>query len=245
MPLATKNGSLIVKDGKLAENCGCCGGWYCCNFGNACAAADTVSVTIAMQCNGDMSGTERRFYSWGTSSILYGGATGPGYYAYRQAIVPSSAFAGTHQLSRETQDPLNAGLARFSKSATDAAGGVTAISVEIGVSSGGGGAVVFRLAYPVYYWSYNTISDSKDFKDLSQMVRDSPCLPEWEPTPLPPGRGDWECYSVGDYGTSAGWTFGCQLAPSQLSASRDITARSVGSFSWNCPFTSTITLSVQ
>jgi hypothetical protein len=31
MPLATKNGSIIVKDGKLAENCGCCGGgdWYC------------------------------------------------------------------------------------------------------------------------------------------------------------------------------------------------------------------------
>jgi len=29
MPLATKNGSLIVKDGLLAEGCGCCGGWYC------------------------------------------------------------------------------------------------------------------------------------------------------------------------------------------------------------------------
>jgi hypothetical protein len=29
MPLATKNGSIIVKDGLLAENCGCCGGWYC------------------------------------------------------------------------------------------------------------------------------------------------------------------------------------------------------------------------
>jgi hypothetical protein len=29
MTLATKNGSLIVKDGKIAENCGCCGGWYC------------------------------------------------------------------------------------------------------------------------------------------------------------------------------------------------------------------------
>lgn len=29
MTIATKNGSIIVKDGKLAENCGCCGGWYC------------------------------------------------------------------------------------------------------------------------------------------------------------------------------------------------------------------------
>ena len=35
MPLATKNGSIIVKDGKLAENCGCCGGWYC--YGASCA----------------------------------------------------------------------------------------------------------------------------------------------------------------------------------------------------------------
>ncbi|NDD55938.1 hypothetical protein EBZ39_19080, partial [bacterium] len=30
MTIATKIGSLIVKDGKLAENCGCCGGWTCC-----------------------------------------------------------------------------------------------------------------------------------------------------------------------------------------------------------------------
>lgn len=30
MPLTTKNGSLIVKDGKLATDCACCGdGWYC------------------------------------------------------------------------------------------------------------------------------------------------------------------------------------------------------------------------
>lgn len=29
MPLATKNNAIIVKDGRLAENCGCCGGWYC------------------------------------------------------------------------------------------------------------------------------------------------------------------------------------------------------------------------
>lgn len=29
MTLATKNGSLIVKDGKIAENCGCCQPWHC------------------------------------------------------------------------------------------------------------------------------------------------------------------------------------------------------------------------
>lgn len=43
MSIATKNGSIIVKDGSIAEGCGCCGGWWCdssangcwcCNFGN-------------------------------------------------------------------------------------------------------------------------------------------------------------------------------------------------------------------
>lgn len=37
--LATKNGSLIVKDGKLQTDCGCCGGWYCyqgCRINTCC-----------------------------------------------------------------------------------------------------------------------------------------------------------------------------------------------------------------
>lgn len=27
--IATKNGAVVVKDGKAAEGCNCCGGWYC------------------------------------------------------------------------------------------------------------------------------------------------------------------------------------------------------------------------
>jgi hypothetical protein len=30
MTIATKNGSVIIKDGSVAQNCGCCGGWICC-----------------------------------------------------------------------------------------------------------------------------------------------------------------------------------------------------------------------
>jgi hypothetical protein len=30
MAIATKNGAPIIKDGKLATSCGCCGGWHCC-----------------------------------------------------------------------------------------------------------------------------------------------------------------------------------------------------------------------
>lgn len=54
MPLATKNGSLIVKDGKVAENCNCCGDWYCYGCGEGfkyspfsgldCTAFGTVSI---------------------------------------------------------------------------------------------------------------------------------------------------------------------------------------------------------
>jgi len=29
MTIATKNGSVILKSGSVAQNCGCCGGWYC------------------------------------------------------------------------------------------------------------------------------------------------------------------------------------------------------------------------
>jgi len=38
MPLATKNNALIVKDGKIAENCGCCGCF--------CQALSSVQVTL-------------------------------------------------------------------------------------------------------------------------------------------------------------------------------------------------------
>jgi len=48
MPLATRNGQLIVKDGKLAENCNCCGEWWCfCEtpaFGSLCNFTDVTFV---------------------------------------------------------------------------------------------------------------------------------------------------------------------------------------------------------
>jgi hypothetical protein len=46
MPLATKNGSLIVKDGQLAENCGCCGGWYCCASTQCLSNPTSLTATI-------------------------------------------------------------------------------------------------------------------------------------------------------------------------------------------------------
>jgi len=47
MTIATKNGAIIVKDGKLAENCGCCGDWYCCPS-NLCPQDAIASVTVTL-----------------------------------------------------------------------------------------------------------------------------------------------------------------------------------------------------
>ena len=48
MPLATKNNAIIVKDGKLAENCGCCGEWYCCAERN-CFPDQITSILVNIQ----------------------------------------------------------------------------------------------------------------------------------------------------------------------------------------------------
>jgi hypothetical protein len=50
MTIATKNGSIIVKDGKLAEDCGCCGGWWCyADYGSCCGVSgSSVSVVFSL-----------------------------------------------------------------------------------------------------------------------------------------------------------------------------------------------------
>jgi hypothetical protein len=55
MTIATKNGAIIVKDGKLAENCGCCGGWYCycdvppCDFYDVLGLSETDAVQVTIE----------------------------------------------------------------------------------------------------------------------------------------------------------------------------------------------------
>ena len=55
MPLATKNGAIILKDGKLAENCGCCGG--------ACCDGERCSIKLESECQG----TGKTFKGRGTT----------------------------------------------------------------------------------------------------------------------------------------------------------------------------------
>jgi hypothetical protein len=58
MPLAIKNNAMIVKDGKLAEDCGCCGGWYC-----FCAMCPKGFAPLRIKCDCTL--------SVGGSSVTY------------------------------------------------------------------------------------------------------------------------------------------------------------------------------
>ncbi|NDC56586.1 MAG: hypothetical protein EBZ69_07235 [Alphaproteobacteria bacterium] len=52
MTIATKNGAIIVKDGKLAENCGCCGEWYCDQQYGACCNGTQCENKYKCDCAG-------------------------------------------------------------------------------------------------------------------------------------------------------------------------------------------------
>ena len=59
MTLATKNGAVIVKDGKLAESCGCCGEWYCyggcgCSDQRPSALSASLSFSLNQTAYGQM-----------------------------------------------------------------------------------------------------------------------------------------------------------------------------------------------
>ena len=105
MPLATKNNALIVKDGKVAENCNCCGGWYCycendCNTTPECSyclgscppyrapESFTATVTASDYTNRVMA---RIYYN-----ITGGTGAGVGLTSYFNG----SSLSGTHTLAR-------------------------------------------------------------------------------------------------------------------------------------------------
>ena len=91
MPLATQNGSLIVKNGSVAENCNCCGGWYCyaeCPCSYADLMPNTLSATLKFTLPGP----------------IYGAATGNFIAATQQCtrLTPeqASSINGTYTLSK-------------------------------------------------------------------------------------------------------------------------------------------------
>ena len=120
MTLATKNGSIIVKDGKLAENCGCCG-WYCfenldcpCNYSKA--LPQTLKATLSFSLSSNMYG------------IVLGNFTGAYLGCSRTTPQEAAQINGTYTL---TKNPY------WSSCVYEFEGGGILIRVIVGTSSGG------------------------------------------------------------------------------------------------------------
>ena len=102
MPLATKNNAIIVKDGKLAENCNCCAGWNC---------YQDCSTPICLPCGfaGSMPSSLTATLSFDFPEVLYlpRSATAFGgireYSAHKVLREGAAAAAGTFTLLRQSQ----------------------------------------------------------------------------------------------------------------------------------------------
>ena len=124
MPLATKNNAIIVKDGLLAESCGCCGGWYCyledcpCSYANV--LPQTLSATIAFGLAGNMYG-----------AAVFGSFTLPSAASFR--ITPSEAATinGSYSLASQAGRLQSNSGCRYAFN-----DGNTWIQVVLGQSSG-------------------------------------------------------------------------------------------------------------
>jgi hypothetical protein len=122
MPLATKNGSIIVKDGKLAENCGCCGGWYC-GHGPTFSPSPPPEVSPGI---GSISVT--------VSNALYSGRKVMGshnlcdsynsIYTARGAFYPIADYSGTVVLSKQSDF-------QWSRNYTDSVGNIGSATVTL------------------------------------------------------------------------------------------------------------------
>lgn len=132
MTLATKNGSVIVKNGSIAENCGCCGDWYCC-ASSACATdvLSSVSVTITAQ---DYL-RHRRVLHRDTDVVLYeslgfGGSSISGVYS----LVKTTA-SGTGEIEWVAPNGSNAFRSSIKLNCCGVSGSTLRWRLYVGVSS--------------------------------------------------------------------------------------------------------------
>lgn len=95
MPLATKNGSIIVKDGKLAENCDCCGGWYCCADKACLAKPSSVTLSVVAEDFYVQHSATDNFGAY-QSSVCFFGSVINGTHALT-SITPSAGYSSAWQ----------------------------------------------------------------------------------------------------------------------------------------------------
>lgn len=119
MTIATKNGAIIVKDGKLAENCGCCG-WYCDGAGCPCnyskSLPQTLSATLSFSLSSNMYG------------IVLGNFGNAFLSTFRTTPQEASQINGTYTLNK-SNSPSQPCLYEFQ-------GNSVVVRVIVGASSG-------------------------------------------------------------------------------------------------------------
>ena len=152
MTLATKNGSLIVKDGKFAENCGCCGDWYCCqsNVSSAADAVQSIQVVIAAE-------NYESFTTANWSCLVAPGTPPPTphwtwyngryglYYQWYNAS-PAGQYAGSHTLTRGADGVWKKVFP------PDPVGHAAFIQANVAYNSNGSLSISCSLEYMVYGW---------------------------------------------------------------------------------------------
>jgi hypothetical protein len=147
MPLATKNGAIIIKDGKLAESCGCCGGWYCC-FSPECAADSISSVSVTI--------TASDYLQW-TRTVPASGSGIP--YNNTSVGFLGSAYAGTFSLVRQPNGST------WKKAFTPSPHSTCVADLTFTIDN-----TRWSLTFRYSLLGYGSFTESADYKELSQMV---------------------------------------------------------------------------
>jgi len=154
MPLAVKNNAIIVKDGKLAENCGCCEEWYCCKS-LSCVPLDVSSVSVSIT-------AEDYFAKYNMRDNL---VTANSPYKSSAGFL-GSLFSGTRQLTRvaSTQSPATSRW-ETTYSGFPTGCGTQTLSVTLNADSRIYPDVMIALPFPVMYFH-----SEADFRTLQELT---------------------------------------------------------------------------
>jgi hypothetical protein len=216
MNIATQGGKLILKDSKLAKNCGCCeqgGEWYCCReLPPTCGGADYVkSASVVVTTGADYVKVEQ--------SVNRGPECASRWSAKAVSITPSSHYAGTFQLFRSSDTQWRYDYA------PDAAGCVASILLAVTNRAGVLGysfAWRLELIHHAYLWQKNAPTLPSEIQTLSQMQCSPPTRPTLQgcyPSPV-----EWyekttattNLNTTSSFGPVSGWEGGVTLTPDGL-----------------------------
>jgi hypothetical protein len=158
MPLATKNNALILKDGKIAENCGCCGDWYCC-LSTQCPTSVITGVDVEIYGATDSSvsiqGVLREYRPSGCNL-----PPGTDLYWRSDNFTPMSQLNGLVSLNKVSESDWEY---QFPNDGAGCSGPLLR-AVVLGLS------VNLSLTYPYYFFDQKRLNTPPPSKSLSDMT---------------------------------------------------------------------------